>query len=65
MMDKEAILKEMNETAEETRKILDSYDFMAKSLYVFYDDLINKGFNESQAFMLTQQYFDRMLRKFL
>ena len=65
MMDKEVILKEMNETAEETRKILDSYDFMAKSLYVFYDDLINKGFNESQAFMLTQQYFDRMLRKFL
>ena len=63
-MDKKEILKSMNETAEETRKILDSYDFMAKSLYIFYDDLINKGFDESQAFMLTQQYFDRMLRKF-
>ena len=64
-MNKEEILNEMDKTAEDARTVLDSYDFMAKSLYVFYDDLINKGFNESQAFMLTQQYFDRMLRKFL
>lgn len=64
-MNKEEILNEMDKTAEEARKVLDSYDFMAKSLYVFYDNLINKGFNEGQAFALTQQYFDRMLRKFL
>ena len=63
-MDKEKILNEMNKTAEEARKLLDSYDFMAKSLYVFYDYLINMGFDKSQAFMLTQQCFDRMLRKF-
>ena len=64
-MDKEAILKEMNKTAKETKEVLDSYDFMAKTLYIFYDDLINKGFKERQAFVLTQQYFDRMLAKFL
>ncbi len=64
-MNEEELLNEMNKTAEETKKILDSYDFMANSLYTFYYDLINKGFKEEQAFMLTQQYFDRMLRKFL
>lgn len=64
-MNKEEILKEMDNTAEETKKLLDAYDLMAKSLYVFYDDLINKGFNERQAFILTQQHFDRMMRKFL
>ena len=64
-MDKEAILKEMNKTAEETKKVLDSYDFMAKSLRIFYDNLINKGFKEGQAFALTQQYFDSILEKFL
>ncbi len=63
-MDKEEILNEIEKTAEETRKILESYDFMAKSLRIFYDDLINKGFDERQSFMLTQQYFDRMLRKY-
>ena len=64
-MDKEAILKEMDKTAEEAKKVLDSYDFMAKLLRTFYEDLINKGFSEGQSFILTQQYFDRMLRKFL
>jgi len=64
-MDKEAILKEMDKTAEEAKNVLDSYDFMAKSLYTFYDDLINRGFDEGKSFMLTQQYFDRMLRKFM
>lgn len=63
-MNKEEILKEMDNTAEETKKLLDSYDIMAKSLHIFYDDLINKGFNEKQAFILTQQYFDSMLKKF-
>ena len=65
IMDKEEILKQMDETAENTKKLLEGYDVMAKSLYIFYDDLINQGFDERQAFMLTQQYFDRMLRKFL
>jgi hypothetical protein len=65
MMDKEEILKQMDKTAEDTKKLLEGYDIMAKSLYVFYDDLINKGFDEGKSFMLTQQYFDRMLRKFM
>jgi hypothetical protein len=64
-MSKDELLKEMDKTAEEAKKVLDSYDFMAKSLYTFYDDLINRGFDEGKSFMLTQQYFDRMLRKFM
>ena len=63
-MNKDEILKQMNETVENTKKELESVDVITKSLYIFYDDLINKGFDEGKAFMLTQQYFDRMLRKF-
>lgn len=64
-MNKDEILNEMNKTAEEAKKVLDSYDLLAKLLRTFYDNLIGKGFNEGQAFVLTQQYFDSMLRKFL
>lgn len=64
-MNKDEMLNKMDKTAEEAKKVLDSYDLLAKSLRTFYDNLIGKGFNEEQAFGLTQQYFDSMLRKFL
>ena len=63
-MNKDEILKKMNNTVNDTKKVLDSYEVIAKLLYTFYDNLINNGFNEEQAFMLTQQYFDRMSREF-
>jgi hypothetical protein len=64
-MDKTKILESFNKIVEDERKQQDAYDLMAKGLKQHYIACLNHGFSERQSFLLTQQYYERIMEKFL
>ena len=64
-MDKEKLLESLNKIVEDERKQQDAYDLIAKSLKMNYIACLNHGFSERQSFVLTQQYYETLLEKFL
>jgi hypothetical protein len=62
-MDKDDMMKQFEDMVESMREKQKAWDTLASQLFQIYEAFYNAGFNDRDAFYLTQQFFDKVLKE--